>query len=287
MRVLVTGAAGTVGTALVDGLGDRYDLTLLDREPHPDHETTVADVTDLDAVRAAADGQNAVVHLAASPAITADWATVYEANIGGTYAALQAAADAGVESFVFASSIHAVGLYENEHAPDLYAPDYDLVLDHTVPPRPDSFYGVSKVFGEAIGRLYVEGLENPLSRVDPDYETTVREAPERCYSLRILSVRDPAGDHPYGLAEAGVEAGKWARGSDAYELMVDRLKCTWLSRRDLVQLVDRCLQDETVTYDVFYGVSDNDGRWVDLDHAREVLGYEPVDNGAEWDAPPG
>jgi hypothetical protein len=41
-----------------------------------------------------------------------------------------------------------------------------------------------------------------------------------------------------------------------------------------------------VDLDVFWGVSDNDGRWVDLEHGREVLGYDPQDNGADWNSPP-
>ena len=68
--------------------------------------------------------------------------------------------------------------------------------------------------------------------------------------------------------------------------MADRLKATWLSHRDLGQLVERCLLDDTVEFDIFWGVSGNAGRWVDLEHNREVLGYEPQDNGAEWDSPP-
>jgi len=55
------------------------------------------------------------------------------------------------------------------------------------------------------------------------------------------------------------------------------------SRRDFVQFVDCCLSDTTVDFDVFYTVSDNDSRWFDLTHSREVLGYQPEDNGAEWD----
>jgi hypothetical protein len=60
----------------------------------------------------------------------------------------------------------------------------------------------------------------------------------------------------------------------------------WQSRRDLAHLVDCCLRDESVSFDVFYGVSDNDRRWFDVDHAREVVGYDPEDDGETWDAPP-
>jgi len=65
------------------------------------------------------------------------------------------------------------------------------------------------------------------------------------------------------------------------------MKGLWLSHRDLAHLVDCCLQDESVEWDHFYGVSANDRRWFDdLDHARDAIGYDPDDNGDDWDSPP-
>ena len=289
MRVLVTGANGTVGTALADRLGDRedYDFTYLDVEDHPERDTVVANVTDYEAIREAIAGHDAVIHLAAAVNLGGDWQEILEANVVGTYNVFEAAAEESVETVVFASSIHTVGMYEIDLAPELYDPEFEPpVVHHTDPVRPDSFYGLSKVFGEGLGRLFVESETNPMSEVMSAFETNTREYPERFYSLRITSVRDPEHDHPYGLAEEGVEAGLWERGSEDYRFMADRLKCTWLSHRDLAQLVDLCLGDETVEFDVFWACSDNDGRWVDLEHGRSVLGYRPQDNGAEWDAPP-
>jgi len=64
--------------------------------------------------------------------------------------------------------------------------------------------------------------------------------------------------------------------------MVARTKGLWQSRRDLAQLVDCRLQNDTVEWDHFYDVSDNDRRWLDdLDHARETIGYDPKDDGEE------
>ncbi|MFB6160433.1 MAG: NAD-dependent epimerase/dehydratase family protein, partial [Haloferacaceae archaeon] len=217
----------------------------------------------------------------------ADWGPILENNVVGTYNVLEAAAREGVEDVVFASSIHTVGLYENDLAPDLYDPDFDRpVVRHDDPVRPDSFYGVSKVFGEALGRLYVESRPNPMAETLSGFATNTREYPKRFYSLRITSVRPEGYDHPYGMSEAGVERGLWERGDEDYEFIADRFKCTWLSHRDLAQLVDLCLEDESVDYDVFFACSDNDGRWVDLEHGRAVLGFRPQDNGAEWDGPP-
>jgi len=289
MRILVTGANGTVGEAILSGLGDReaYEFTPLDVEDHPDRETVVADITDYESIRPHFDDHDAVIHLAATVDLSGSWDDILRNNFVGTYNVLEAAADAGVEQFLFASSVHTVGMYEVELAPELYDPENPRpTVRHTDPVRPDSFYGLSKVFGEALGRLYVESARNPMADVQPAFATNTRAYPEQFYSLRITSVRDADYDHPYGLAEEGVETGAWERGSEEYEFMADRLKCTWLSHRDLRQLVDRCLQDDTVDYDTFWAVSDNDGRWMDLEHGRAVLGYRPQDNGGDWDGPP-
>ena len=270
MDVLVTGPYGRVGTALIDNLPDEYDLTYLDREDHPDHDTIVADVADYDAIRPAFDDKDAVVHLAGYPTTDGTWGDILENNLVGMYNALEAADDAGVETFVFASSNHAVGMYEEEHAPAIYEPDFDLLVDHRSPVRPDSYYGTSKAFGEDLGRYYVEK----------------RDAPTTFYGVRICSVRHAEYDHPYGDAEQGVEEGRWERGSDEYERQVARMKAMWQSRRDFAHMVERCLETTDPDFEVLYGVSDNDRRWFDIDHARETIGYDPQDNGEEWDAPP-
>ncbi|MCU4926410.1 NAD(P)-dependent oxidoreductase [Halobacteria archaeon AArc-dxtr1] len=277
METVITGPYGRCGTALIDHLRDDHAFTYVDRiDPDDDHpyggyDTVVADVADdVEALEAAFEGADAVVHLAGYPHVDSTLSDVLEPNIVGTANVLEAARDTEIETVVFASSNHVVGGYERDHAPALYRPEYGLVLDRTAPVRPDSYYGVSKCFGEALGRYAVE---------TDDY-------PRRFYALRIGSVRDPAFDHPYGDAERGVDDGDWSRGSDAYDRQVARMKATWHSRRDFAQLVDRCLRDDTVEFDVFYGVSGNQRRWFDLEHARATLGYVPEDDGETWDAPP-
>ncbi|RBI59140.1 NAD(P)-dependent oxidoreductase [halophilic archaeon] len=271
-NVLLTGAFGRVGTAIIDHLADRdeYEFTYLNRSDREGFDTVVADVSNYDEIRPAFDDQDAVVHLAGYPETDGTWKETLENNIIGMYNTLEAAKDAGVPKFVFGSTNHVVGMYEVEFSPEIYEQGFDLTVDHTSPRRPDSYYGSSKSFDEDIGRYYVENYD----------------APEQFYSLRICSVRHEEYDHPYGDAEHGVDDGDWERGSDQYEEKVARMKAMWQSRRDLAHQVECCLQDDDVEFDVFYGVSDNDRRWFDIDHAREVIGYEPRDNGEEWDAPP-
>jgi len=278
MDVLVTGVYGRCGTAIIDHLHDRdeYEFTYYNRSDRPDdhpyggYDTVVGDISDYDALREACEGKDAIVHLAAYPYTDGTWSDIFEPNVLGMYNVLEAARDATVESIVFGSTNHVMGMYEEELAPDLYERDHELVLDHTDPVRPDSYYGASKSFGEDLGRYYVEDFEYP----------------KQFYALRICSVRMPEYDHPYGDAESGVEEGNWERGSAEYEEQVARMKATWQSRRDFAHQIDCCLQDDSVAFDIFSGVSDNRRRWYDLEHARARIGYDPQDDGEEWDAPP-
>jgi len=278
MNVLATGVYGRCGTAMIDHLHDReeYDFTYFNRSDRPDdhpyggYDTVVANVTDADALREAAAGQDAMVHMAAYPYTDGDWTDVFEPNIVGMYNALEAARREELESFVFLSTNHVMGMYETEFAPELYSRDHDLVVDHTDPVRPDSYYGVSKSFGEDLGRYYVEN----------------HEYPEQFYALRVCSVRMPEYDHPYGDAERGVENGDFERDSEEYDRTVARMKAMWHSRRDFAHQIDCCLRDDDVSFGIFSGVSDNRRRWYDLEHARARIGYDPQDDGETWDAPP-
>jgi nucleoside-diphosphate-sugar epimerase len=278
MRVLVTGAYGRCGTALIDHLddGSKHEFTYLNRsdrpEDHPygNHDTYLANVADYETMHPAFEGQDAVVHLAGHPSVDGAWPDILESNIVGIYNVLEAAREHDVGTFVFASTNHVMGMYEAEFAPELYESGFDLTVDHTDPVRPDSYYGTSKSFGEDLGRYYVENYD----------------APTQFYALRICSVRMPEYDHPYGDAEYGVENGEFERESDAYVREVKRMKCTWQSRRDFAHQVEQCLRDDDVQHDVFYGVSDNDRRWFDIEHARDVIGYQPQDNAEDWDEPP-
>jgi len=243
--VLLTGASGRVGQAILGGIGDDYDWRLLDREPptgDPDHEFVVADVTDEEVVRDAVDGVGAVVHLAGDPRPEAPWDSVLRNNIDGTRTVLEAAVDAGVDRVVFASSNHAVGHYEtDDRKPDLYRSDDDFRLDGTELPRPGNLYGVSKAAGETLGRYYHD---------------------------------------EHGLTFAAVRIGNLTEGHPPIDY--ERGQAMWLSHRDCAHLFDRCLAAD-YGYEVVYGISDNDRKYYSIERAREALGYDPRDNSAEWD----
>lgn len=241
--VLLTGASGRVGRAILGQLGDAYDWRCLDRDRPTrefDHEFVVADITDEEAMAEAMVGIDAVVHLAGDPRPEAPWDSVLANNIDGTRTVLEAAVEAGVERFVFASSNHAVGGYETEdRVPELYRPPDEFRLDGTELPRPGNLYGVSKVAGETLCRYYHD--ESEMGVV--------------CVRIGNLTESHPPEDYERGQA-------------------------MWLSYRDCAHLFERCL-DAEYGFEIVYGISDNDRKYYSIDRAREVLGYDPQDNSAD------
>jgi nucleoside-diphosphate-sugar epimerase len=145
--ILITGAAGRIGTMLRPRLArPGRTLRLLDvagLTARHGEETVTASVTDLAAMVEACQGADAVIHLGGLSG-EAPWDRILAVNIQGTYAAFEAARRAGVPRVVFASSNHAVGFTPRSAFP---VPDYAF-------PAPDTYYGVSKVTGEALAALY-------------------------------------------------------------------------------------------------------------------------------------
>jgi uronate dehydrogenase len=225
-RVLITGAAGGIGSVLRAGLRGRYPLLrLLDRRPvdaaGAGAESVVADLDDFAAAEAATRGIDCVVHLAGVPR-EAPWDDILRSNIAATYNVFEAARRNEVERIVFASSNHVMGYYP-----------VGCRIDATMPPRPDSRYGLSKVFGEALGRLYADkhGMSVACMRIG-----SFRDRPRKARELR-----------------------------------------TWISHRDMVQLVTRSIEAPAFHFLVVYGVSANTRReW--HDDATRLIGYQPQDD---------
>ena len=226
-HILITGAAGAIGTALRAAYQGRYRLRLTDIAPlgkaAAGEELVNADITDLAACVRMMEGVDCVVHLGGISVEDA-WEKILPANIAGCYNVFEAARRAGVTRVIFASSNHAVGFHRRER-----------FIDDRVQPRPDTRYGVSKVFGEALGRLYAD-----------KYALSVA-------CLRIGTFRNP--DRP----------------DNARQLL------TWISHRDMTQLVERCIEHPDYHFIVVYGVSNNlRSRW---DNSNvEFLGYRPQDD---------
>ncbi|MEU5085694.1 NAD(P)-dependent oxidoreductase [Streptomyces sp. NPDC021356] len=174
--VLLTGAAGGLGTLMRDLLPQYgYTLRLLDMRPiEGEPDAVTADLGDKAALRAAVRGVDAVVHLAGI-SLEAPFEKILKANIEGTYNLYEAAREEGVGRVVFASSNHAIG-----HTPRPRGDDPLIPVD--TPRRPDTFYGLSKSFGEDLAQLYWDkhGLETVSVRIGSCF-------PEPT-SVRMLSV---------------------------------------------------------------------------------------------------
>jgi nucleoside-diphosphate-sugar epimerase len=254
-RIVVTGANGLIGRLVIDAwrASGHYEPVGIARKAGP-YTDVVADISDLEPLVDAFSGADAIVHLAATSAVGSTWDAVLTSNLIGTYNVFEAARLAGVQRVVFASSNHAIGTYETENAPELYELDDGRVWDHTAEIRPDSLYGVSKVYGEAMARYYVDhhGL--------------------RAFCLRIGGVRAPdAPSHPANLWVPELDTDEEALATRR------RTRAVWLSERDCVQLIERCLESD-LRWVLCYGISDNPRRFWDIEHAKDVLGYAPEDS---------
>ena len=148
-RVLITGAGGGIGRSLRESLRGVYPvLRLSDRVPlaaaRDQEEVDCADLADMAGVERIVTAVDGIVHLGG---ISGEdrWDAILQSNILGTYNLFEAARRAGVKRIIVATSNHAVGFYPR-----------DQRIDHRVVPRPDSRYGVSKAFAEALASLYAD-----------------------------------------------------------------------------------------------------------------------------------
>jgi uronate dehydrogenase len=148
-RILMTGASGGIGTSLRKLLPPIYpDLLLSDLRPPADlgenEKFKAAELSDLAQVEAICEGVDGILHFGGF-SVEGPWDNILQSNIIGCYNLFEAARKKGVKRVVFASSNHAVGFYPRHHR-----------IGTDVTARPDSRYGVSKVFGEAVGALYAD-----------------------------------------------------------------------------------------------------------------------------------
>jgi nucleoside-diphosphate-sugar epimerase len=152
--LVITGGAGRIATALRPLLREQYRIRLLDvREPPTaldSDEFVKADVVSLAAMESGLAGSDAVLHLAGNPNPAGTWEQMRTANIEGTNSVFEAARRNGVGKVVFASTNHVMGFYNLEGA---------WPIDEASAIRPDSLYGVSKAFGEALARYYSDAFE--------------------------------------------------------------------------------------------------------------------------------
>lgn len=185
MRLAITGAGGIVGRGIAPYLRNRFDLVLIDRKA-PDNSSpqdtwVISDIQDRAALDQALEGVDAVLHLAAVHGFSISFEETLDANYRGTISVYDAAVAAGAKHLIFASSNHGWGFRQVRQTP----------LSTTTPVAPDGWYGIAKMWGEAVTAYYAEafGLHGTSLRIGHanDHVPTAREG------HMWISFRDLAG----------------------------------------------------------------------------------------------
>jgi uronate dehydrogenase len=245
--VLVTGAAGRIGSILVPELARDYDVLAIDKRRGA--STRRLSVNSLRRLARSLHGMRAVVHLAADARLGAPWKSAVRTNIRGTWTLLEAARLAGVRRIVYASSNAVTAGYERDEPwASVVTGRYTGVdsvdfprISTTFPVRPTGAYAVSKIFGEAACRYYA------------DY---------------------------FGISAICIRIGSVYTDNRPHEL---RDFATWLSNDDLIRLVKASIEaPHNFPYAVFYGVSANTLRIYDTDDIEQLIGARPLDNAETW-----
>ncbi len=242
-RLLLTGAAGGIGSAFFRSTAGHYTFRLADRDmtslasaASRDHEACILDVADLDACQQACRGIHTVIHLAADANPDADFSrSLLHNNIQGTYNIFRAAKDQGCQRVIFASSAQVVAGYPR-----------DVQVHAESPVRPMNMYGVSKCFGEAVASYfaYAEGLSSIVIRI--------------------------------GAYDVNGDETNWLR-QEPKALNLSG----YMSERDLNQLLLRCIEAPHVQFAIVHGISNNRFKRLDITATRDLLGYAPQDDAFE------
>ena len=239
-KLLITGASGVIGKILAPKLAELYDVYSVDQDLEPaSGRVFKADLSEYDqiaSVISAISDLRIILHLAADSHVDATWHSVLKNNIVATRNVFEAAKEKPVKRIVFASSNHVTGGYEGI-PPTLHLSANPRLITTLDPIRPDSDYGTSKAFGEAVARQYHElyGAESICLRIGT-----------------VLADNDPRKNK--------------------------RFLTTWLSHNDLVQLVKKSICSENVKFGIYYGVSNNKGRFWDISNAEQELDFHPQDD---------
>jgi len=265
MKVLITGATGLIGTSVWARLADtpdRYTLKGFDLVGDPGRDIVEGNVADYNEVRAALEGQDAVVHLGANGGPGDHWDQMRESNLVGAYNIFESAREAGVKRVIFASTGQVTWNYEQEDdLGEVIGGTYDGESDsyergqHTWPIRPSGLYAATKAWGEALGRYYSD----------------VHSISALCIRFSSVNRTDSPLSPTSNINPNDVDM----PGNRSFSL--------WTSNRDAAQLVQKCLDaPDDLMYDIFYSGSDNLWGVRDISHARDVLGYQPEDRAEDF-----
>ena len=264
INVLITGAYGLIGNLVYARLAaqsESYDVYGMVRRRQPSARSTalklheipaeklrLADLSDFSAVQRAVAGMDVIVHMAAAADGTSGWDRVLNDNIIGVYHIFEASLLAGVKRVVYASTNQVVfGFRADEPYKSLFAGRFD---------------------------------DSDLERLRPiDHSQPTRPLNYYACSKVFGEALAHMYAHTHGLSCICLRIG-WVTADD--QLPQPNARILWCSQRDIVQLVERCINvPDSLRFDIFFGQSDNRYNLVDIQHARDVLGYAPQDRAEE------
>ena len=264
-KVLITGVSGLIGSATYLHMAkqtEKYEVYGLDRSRKrsartpsdrqlniPSRRFFRCNIAKMGSVQRAVEGMDIVVHLAADPD-GSSWDSVLHNNLIGAYNVFEASRQAKVRRIVYASSVRISEGHRHQEPYRSVAegdsgsiPTNFVPLPTEVPPEPRSIYACGKVWVESLAMTYA------------------RTHGISCVALRI------------GWVTADDQADKSAAGATV-----------WCSQRDAVQMIERCIDAPAdLQFDILYCVSENTRRWVDIERARQAVGYVPQDSAGDSD----
>lgn len=250
-HVLITGMRGLIGTVLRSRLEGRYELTALNRSPVPGVRCLQGDIADLAAIQTAFTGQEVVVHLAAISDHLAGWDQVLHHNIVGTYNVLEASRRAGVKRVIYASSGDTVSGWEQQ------AP-YDALVAGQYEKVPDSWPRITHLCPTRPRGLY--GCSKVMGEAMARHFADTSDLSVICVRIgRVVQENRPTEPRHFSV---------------------------WCSCGDIATMLEKCIEaPPEIRFDVFFALSNNKWGYRDLEHAREVLGFEPQDAAEDYRGP--
>jgi|TARA_B100001964_G_C14188234_1_gene579709 nucleoside-diphosphate-sugar epimerase len=268
LRVLVTGASGQIGYLTFKRLLDqpeKYDAFGIDRKQAPSERVpddwsldlpnnrfSVANLSDFEAVQTATEGMDVVVHLGADPE-GREWESVLQNNIIGTYNVFETSRLSGVKRIVAASSIM-VSAGHRQQEP------YKAMMERRLDDIPSDFELISPAIPAEPRGIY------GASKV---WTESLARVYSNAHGLSCINIR---------IGQVERDRPRPPQGADIY-----------VSQRDIIQMIEKSINaPEFVRFDTFYGMSNNDHRWVDIDHGRDVIGFVPEDraeNNHDYETP--
>jgi nucleoside-diphosphate-sugar epimerase len=243
-KVVITGLSGNIGHILYAGLNRKWAISGIDIKESQELPVSIGDISNYNSIENEFNGACAVIHLAANAYAGADWEKIVGPNIVGTQNVFRAARESGAEKIIFASSNHVTGLYEK-----------------------DEPY-----------RSIVNGQYSNLNPADiQQIDHTAPVRPDGYYGASKI-FGEALGRYyseEYGIQVFCIRLGSVSRNNSPFDI---RQYATLFMHSDLVTLIDRCLENNSLRYCIFYGVSNNTWKFWDTSYIKGCLGWEPEEN---------